>query len=476
VCPFVAFAIKLERRIAVRPLLLRWQQTFAKLYPSRRKSRNRKRLLRPRRVSVEPLESRILLAMDLASLQRRIVDNQDAAYTETGGNWQSWSDAASYGGDFRYHAPGSGADTATWTVQALDPTREYQVYATWSPASNCATNSPFSLYDSGTLLGTKSIDQQFAPSDATIDGRGWESLGVYAAASGTLTVKLGDNADGDVVADAIRLVDVTPPPPPPPFSVIGDGDSAYAESGSGWSGYSEASAYQGHLRYHVPGDGSDAATSTFAGVDPGKQYQVYATWSAASNRATDSPFSVYDSGTLLGTKLLDQQFAPSDATIDGSGWESLGVYAAASSTLVVKLTDNADGDVIANGVRIVEVPPVTTPPGIIDDADPAYAESGSGWLGCSDTAASSGTTFPATVPTRRRGLSRGSIPASSTRSTRPGRLQAIGPRTAPSASTIPARCWGRSSWTSSSPPAMRPSTAAVGRVSGSTPRPRARWS
>jgi len=311
-----------------------------------------------------------------------VIDNGDAAYSESGSGWLTWSDTASYGGDFRYHAPGSGADTAAWTFQALDPTQQYQVYATWSPASNRADNSPFTVLYGTTSLATVRLNQQVSPSDATIDGQGWESLGVYTATSGSLSVQLSDaGADGYVVANAIRLVNVTPPPPPPPPSVVADGDAAYAENSSGWLGYSDATAYGGQFRYHTPGDGSDAATWTFAGVDPTAQYQVYAAWSAASNRADNAPYTVLDGSTTLATTLLNQQFAPSDATIDGQGWESLGVYTAASGTLVVKLGDNADGDVIANAVRIVEVPPVTTSPTIVDNSDAAYAESGSGWQG-----------------------------------------------------------------------------------------------
>ncbi len=320
-----------------------------------------------------------------------VIDNGDAAYAESGSGWSGYAEAAAYGGDFRYHSPGSGADTATWTFQALQPGRDYQVYATWSAASNRADNAPYTVLDGTTPLGTKLLDQKNAPSDATIDGQGWESLGVYTITTGTLAVQLSDaGADGYVAADAVRLVDVTPPPPPPAPAVVGNGDSAYGESGSGWQGYSDTAAYGGQFRYHTPGDGSDAATWTFAGVDPSAQYQVYATWTAASNRADNSPFTVLDGTTPLATTMLDQKFAPSDTTIDGQGWESLGVYTASSGTLGVKLTDSADGDVIANAVRIVEVPPVTAPPSVVADGSAAYGESGSGWTGYSEAAAYQG--------------------------------------------------------------------------------------
>jgi len=243
-----------------------------------------------------------------------VIDNGDAAYAETGRGWLGWSDAASYGGDFRYHTPGDSSDAAVWTFQGVDPTAQYQVYATWSPAANRATDSPFSVYDSGTPLGTTRLDQQFAPTDATIDGQGWESLGVYTATSGTLVVKLGDNADGDVIANAVRIVEVPPVTTPP--TIVDNADAGYAESGSGWLGWSDAASYQGGFRYCPAGTGQNAATWSFPAL-PAGQYLVYATWSPASNRADNAPLTVFDGTTALGTVRVDQQVAPNSSVSDG---------------------------------------------------------------------------------------------------------------------------------------------------------------
>ena len=139
-----------------------------------------------------------------------IVDNSDAAFSETGSGWQGYSDPSAYGGDERYCQAGTGQNTAQWTFANLDPTAQYQVYATWTASYNRATDAPYSISDSGNLLATVDMNQQFAPTDATIDGQGWQSLGVYTASSGTLTVGLSDNANGVVVANAIRIVQVEP--------------------------------------------------------------------------------------------------------------------------------------------------------------------------------------------------------------------------------------------------------------------------
>ena len=61
----------------------------------------------------------------------------------------------------------------------------------------------------------------------------------------------------------------------------------------------------------------------------------------------------------------------------------MGTYQAQSGTLVVSLSDDANGDVVADAVRIVEVPAATVTPSVVDNADAAYAETGGGWLGWS---------------------------------------------------------------------------------------------
>ena len=199
------------------------------------------------------------------------------------------------------------------------------------------------------------INQQFAPDNATFNGQSWESLGAYQFSSGTLTVSLSDDvASGYVVADAIHVVEVPPVTVAP--TVVDNADAAYAEQGSGWLGWSESGAYQGDLRYHAPGTGQNAATWTFSALDPTACYEVYATWSAQSNRATDAPYTICDDGIPLGTVRVNQQSAPADATFNGQGWQSLGKYQFSSGKLTVSLSDDVtSGYVVADAIRLVKV-------------------------------------------------------------------------------------------------------------------------
>ena len=277
-----------------------------------------------------------------------VVDNSDAAFSETGSGWQGYSDSTSVNGGFRYCPAGTGQNTATWIFADVKPTAQYQVYATWTAAGDRADNAPYRISDGTTPLATVDMNQQFAPTDATIDGRGWESLGVYTATSGTLNVSLSDNADGIVVADGIRIVPVQPVSTAP--SIVDNSDAAFSETGSGWQGYSDSTSVNGGFRYCPAGTGQNTAQWSFADVNPTAQYQVYATWTAAGDRASNAPYTISEWRHDPGDRQHEPAVRTRRCPIDGQNWESLGVFSAASGTLNVGLSDNANGIVVADGI------------------------------------------------------------------------------------------------------------------------------
>ncbi len=138
-----------------------------------------------------------------------IVNVGDPGYAETGKYWTTaWgTDAA--GHTYRNNSSRTGTwttpDTANWTVTGL-ASGVYQVYATWVSSPYLSTNSPFTVLDGATALGTARLNQQLAPADVTDGGRGWKLVGSYTISSGSLKVQLNDNANGTVSADAIRVV------------------------------------------------------------------------------------------------------------------------------------------------------------------------------------------------------------------------------------------------------------------------------
>ena len=140
--------------------------------------------------------------------------------------------------------------------------------------------------------------------------------------------------------------------------IIDDGTTGYSQTGT-WNVTNDAAGYQHNARYAAAGNGSATATWTFSSLAAG-DYQVFARWVPFSNRATNAPYTVVDGTTARGTVTANQQLEPNDETASGVGWKNLGTFTAASGTLKVTLTNNANNFVIADGIRIVRQ---TTAPG-----------------------------------------------------------------------------------------------------------------
>tara|TARA_R110002072_G_scaffold243821_2_gene403150 strand:- start:147970 stop:171135 length:23166 start_codon:yes stop_codon:yes gene_type:complete len=141
-----------------------------------------------------------------------IVDNGDAGYVDSG--FQTGTEAAAFGSDVDIPTtPGGALDTADWTISGLTP-GVYRVAATWATRGHSAvSNAPFTIHDGATAaaatLATVLIDQSQNPDDFADDGAFWEYLGDPITITGTeLTVRLTD-ANGLVLADAIRVEPVT---------------------------------------------------------------------------------------------------------------------------------------------------------------------------------------------------------------------------------------------------------------------------
>jgi hypothetical protein len=127
------------------------------------------------------------------------------------GNWP-YSAGQGYGGDVHYSALGNGSDVARWTF-TVTPGR-YRVSASWFAHANRASNSPYTVFNGSTVLGTVRVSQKVAANDFSNAGTSWEDLGgPYDITGNTLVVQLSDAANGYVIADAVRIeaLDTTPP-------------------------------------------------------------------------------------------------------------------------------------------------------------------------------------------------------------------------------------------------------------------------
>ena len=135
----------------------------------------------------------------------QIIDNGAAGNTRVGA-WTTVTNRG-YQGDIHVATRGTGSKQANWTFNNL-PAGEYRVWATWTGGSVNATNAPYRIFYGGATAPTIRVNQRTAPTGLTADGGRWRFLGAVNAAQGWLQVKLTNQADGTVVADAIRLVHV----------------------------------------------------------------------------------------------------------------------------------------------------------------------------------------------------------------------------------------------------------------------------
>ena len=402
----------------------------------------------------------------------QILDNGDAGFSTTG-EWTPYL-FEGFEADIHYSAAGNGLDTARWSFSVAPG--QYEVAATWSAQINRATDSPFTIIDGTTSLGTVEVNQEQPPGEFTDGGAWWKSLGTFSVSGNTLVVQLSDDANEYVIADGVRIERLGDLPAGPeivvqldgvevpdeiglydfgstllgtavrktflvrneggadlvlddqitlptgftltsalgatilapgasttfevqldglvlgtvggqlslgtndadeaPYNftlagtvtgvqILDNGDAGFSTTGE-WTPYL-FEGFEADIHYSAAGNGLDTARWSFS-VAPG-QYEVAATWSAQINRATDSPFTIIDGTTSLGTVEVNQEQPPGEFTDGGAWWKSLGTFSVSGNTLVVQLSDDANEYVIADGVRIERLGDLPAGPEIVVQLD-----------------------------------------------------------------------------------------------------------
>jgi len=260
-----------------------------------------------------------------------IVDNPEAEFVCA---W-TLNSSQGYGGSVNYHAAGDGSCTATWTPNLA--AGNYNVYAWWTVYSNRATNAKYTVYYDG---GQETIEV-----NQRSNGDQWNYLGNFPFAAGTSGhVVLSDDANGQVIADAVKF-ELGDPPPPPPFTGIVDNPEA--EFVCAWT-LNSVQGYGGSVNYHAAGVGSCTATWR-PDLPVGGNYRVHAWWTQYSNRATNAKYTIYYDG--------DSEPIEVNQRVNGSQWNLLGTYPFVAGTSgYVVLSDDANGYVIADAVWFELVP------------------------------------------------------------------------------------------------------------------------
>jgi hypothetical protein len=194
-----------------------------------------------------------------------------------------------------------------------------------------------------------------APTGATIDANtgifSWTPDATQGPGMYSITVQVTDNGNPALSDTATFLVTVDDSLPNlNPVATKDAGESLYRERGLWQTG---TGGFQGSHRFQSAGTGSRTASWTIR-VAPGL-YEVFASWVAGANRATNAPYKVFDGATLrtVTPMLRNQQLAPDDGLFGGTTWESLGTFTISSGTVRVELSDNANGVVVADGILLV---------------------------------------------------------------------------------------------------------------------------
>ena len=296
-------------------------------------------------------------------------------------------------------------NSAVWTpdIQAGDA---YDVYARWTAAAGQATDAPYTIHHSGGAT-VVTVDQ-------TTSGGQWVLLGTFTMEPGqNHRVELTDEADGTVVADAIKLSPQTTTPRLATWTpTIGASDSydVYAK----WTAETDRAPDAKYTVHHAGGSTvvtvnqrrnsgewrllgsftmdpasnhrvelSDTVTGVVVAdaiyvvptpaaappdafvwtptVPAAADYEILARWTAASGRASNAQY-VIDNGTGFVPVIVDQR-------ANGGQWVSLGTHALAAGTgNTITLTRNgADGTVVADAIRLLR--------GVVPAGDLAYIHS-----------------------------------------------------------------------------------------------------
>jgi len=188
------------------------------------------------------------------------------------------------------------ANTATWQLPVTE-TKAYQVYARWTAHPNRATNAKYRVTHSNGNIDIPVSQQQQSGQ--------WVLLGNFTLSPGKASVSLTDEADGYVIADAV-------------------------------------------MANPQDGLGANAAIWT-PSLSQGGRYDIYAKWTAYPNRATNAQYRIQHQSGEAVVEVNQQQ--------NGGQWNLLGRYDLVPGQARISLTDQANGYVIADAIRLVEAAP-----------------------------------------------------------------------------------------------------------------------
>ena len=353
---------------------------------------------RTRRLSIEQLEIRDLLAGDLLAVDDasgaadsfRMLDDHDPSVVLVGSNIITVDEdvRAERGPEwdaYQLLRQGIGDSYITYTFDELPP-GTFEVFASWIHYADAGTNVPYMILDGDAELETVRIDQQQAAADAIFEHDGWETpfalLGAFEITNASLSIKVRNDANGWVRTNVIAIQRLSPHAPaaaeagedadqtindtlaeqqvPLPVRILDDRDPSVivvgnsiitvdedvrAERGPEWDKY----------RLLQQGNGDSHVTYPFADL-PAATYEVFAAYVHYPDAGTNVPYTILDGDTVLETVHVNQQEAGGDATFEHDGWDtpfvSLGAFEVASGELTVRVSNDTNGWARTNAIAV----------------------------------------------------------------------------------------------------------------------------
>jgi hypothetical protein len=265
-----------------------------------------------------------------------IIDNTDTAHTSVVGTWTAGTSVSGYyGSNYQFRSAGTGTNKFNW-IPAITRSGTYEIFARWTIGTNRATNAKYTVTNhTGSILPVE-VNQQ-------LNNGIWISLGKYSfIAGGTAQITLSDNANGYVIADAVKLVYINEYLD----KVVDNTDNNTSKTGT-WTASTSTSGYYGiNYNSHAAGAGTNKF-NWMPAITTSGTYEVYARWTASTNRATNAKYTVTNhTGSALPVEVNQK--------LNNGVWVSLGKYSFIDGgTAQVTLSDNANGYVIADAVKFV---------------------------------------------------------------------------------------------------------------------------
>lgn len=279
-----------------------------------------------------------------------IIDNGGTG-SEVHGDWKNiTSGTKDFHGSYWVHDDNAGkGDKWIRYTPTIMKDGLYEVFTIWSAKEARCPAVPYTITHGG------AASPETVYRDQTANGSSWQSLGTYYFEAGTTGNVLVSNTGTTgpqyyVTADAVKFVYK------PEVTIIMD-KGPVADPGivtiGGWS-TSNSAGYYGDTRSYHDGDSAKGTKSVrfTPDIEVAGQYKVYVWWTSHSNRATDTPMTVYHSG---GSQTFDV-----NQEVNGGQWNELpGTYtfAAGANTATgsVLISNDANEYVVVDAVRFLRV-------------------------------------------------------------------------------------------------------------------------